>query len=142
MAADMPDLDPTGTRVLRRDAVETLAVIPTKSGGACLATMHSNGGAGRACTTATNPSVALVRYGQTIGLVPDGVDTISYRLSDGSVVQGGVVNNVYEAPADAAAATFAVGGSTNTVDLLPSGSLPKGAHVTSDGTIEIGAPVP
>ena len=138
MANDMPELDPDGTRVVRRVVSETLAVIPTRAGAACLALMARSGHAGRMCTTADDPSTALIRYEQAVGLVPDGVSDVTYRLSDGRKVQGAVVDNLYEAPANAASVTLVIDGATKTVDLMPTGSLPEGARVSEDGTVEIG----
>jgi hypothetical protein len=139
MARQIPELQVDATRVLRRDAVSTLAVIPRTDGQLCLAKMNASGSAGLDCTDPTIGNPALVNYGYAVGLVPDEVHEVTFHLASGQDATAEVHGNLYAAPPEADSVSFAVGGRVQKLELMPLSSLPKNASIGTDGTVEMRA---
>jgi hypothetical protein len=120
-------------RVVYRDAVRTLAAVPATDG-PCLLTRLRNHGGGLNCGGAGRVTVALGYLG-AIGLVPDSVDTVTFRMTDGSTQTAKVVDNTWNSPAEAASATFVLQGDSVNIELMPRSSLPKGTTISDDGVV-------
>jgi hypothetical protein len=82
----------------------------------------------------------MVRHGSAIGVVPDSVQSVSFKMTDGTTVRRDVTDNLWEAPAEAASATIVIDGRSNVVNLMPQSSLAAGATVGPDGIVSIGSP--
>jgi hypothetical protein len=137
-AAVMPELgiDIASVRVIRQTAEKTTVVL-RRADAACLATAGANG-RGLTCATNEEPSAATMIYGSAVGLVPDSVRSVTFHQTDGTEVTVSVVNNVWEAPAEADSATFTIEGEEKHVTLMPLSALPKGAKLSPDGVVSTG----
>lgn len=142
-ASRAPDLglDPGGARVLRSDHSQTLAVVPAKAA-PCLVSGNGGPGSHISCGTGSQPVTATVSYGSAVGVVPDSVGTVSFKMTDGTVATRDVVDNLWDAPAEAKTASFAVDGRSVTVELMPLSARPDDASTGADGMTSIGQPDP
>src|SRR4051812_44724860 len=118
IAADRPTLGlkTAGTRVLRRERMMTLAAIPSTDGG-CLLESFADGSEGMECTRAPDPPTAFISAGKAVGLVPDGVESVTFHMTDGNDVVNAVTDNTYSAPAEAETVRFTVDGDVKVIDL-------------------------
>jgi hypothetical protein len=109
LAETMP-VDQRGARVLERDADgEIVTLVPLTNGRLCLHVIYTDGTAGGGCAPdaeADSTGIVAGQPGAQVGLVPDGVSQVSVSLSDGSVTNVPVTNNVFHAPPDGVAATM------------------------------------
>jgi len=139
MAARSPQLglEPSGARIVQSDNSQTVAVVPATTT-PCLVSEGGDAHFSVSCGTPNQPTTAMVTYGSAMGVVPDSVDEVSFKMTDGTVVRGAVTNNMWSAPAEAASANIVMAGHTTVVDLMPRSRLPKGATVQPDGTVSIG----
>jgi hypothetical protein len=134
-------LEPRGARVVRSDDARTLAVVPAQAA-PCLVSEGPSAPASVSCGTGTEPKTAMVNYGSAVGVVPDTVQTVSFTMTDGSVVTGEVSDNMWNAPAEAASVSFAVDGRARTIELMPLSAQPEGTTVGPDGITTIRTPDP
>jgi hypothetical protein len=130
------NLEPSKARVLNRSAARVEALVPTTDQRVCLVEMSTSEGAAISCAYPVEEDPALISYGNAVGVVPDGVDQVSYAMTDGSVVSRAVTGNLFVAPPEAKSATYDVEGQTRTVTLMPLSSKPQGVTVEADGTMK------
>lgn len=133
--ATVPELaaDPSGTRLIKTATGKSFAVVPAAVA-PCLVGEDNSA----SCATSAAPVTVQVRHGYAVGLAPDSVKAVSLTLTDGKTTSAPVVNNVWEAPANAKSATVTIDGRDRSIDLMPEGSLPDSATVSPDGVVEIG----
>jgi len=132
-------LDVNGARVVRSDATGTLAVVPAQAA-PCLVSGHGDADSHISCGTGDEPVTATISYGSATGVVPDSVESVAFKMTDGTVTNGKVVDNIWNAPPEAATATYVVDGHTVVVDLMPASAMPAGATTDSNGMTSIGKP--
>lgn len=128
-------VDPSGARLIKSKAGKSFAVVPATMA-PCLISEDD----AVSCGTQSAPVTAQVSYGYAIGLAPDAVKNVSVVLTDGTTTTTTVVDNVWEAPANAESATVTVGDYSEKIGLMPVGSLPPGATVTPDGLVTVRRP--
>ena len=131
-------------RFLKQQGPMSFAIVPS-SDGACLIESISDGSGNLAdgstsmqCTVPGESSAAAVTYGKATGLVPDGVTSVSFQISDGTQVTQAVSDNVWSAPAEAQTSSFEVLGQVKVIDLMPLSTLPAGARVAPNGLVTFG----
>lgn len=125
-----PTLDFSNARLLYQDAGRAVAAVPTSSG-ACIATQSVDGSGALTCSPAIN-------YGNSVGLVPDAVKSVTFTLADGTQVDQNITENYWRAPAEAAKVSYVVDGQPQGVALMPLSSLPKGAQISPSGVVSAG----
>lgn len=128
LASDQPEVDPSGARRLTSSEGDVVALVPRRDGRLCMHIVRSDGSAGGSCPdaeTAAKQGIVAGAPGTQIGVVPDAVSQVTFRLTDGSTTNTTVRSNVYRAPAKAVSAQFTVDGGTQTVALLPEDTFEK-----------------
>lgn len=130
LAQDMPAVDAKAARVLPDNARRTVALVPRRDGKLCLAVFGGNGYTTGTCaerTAAITEGLVAGVPGAQVGVAPDGVREVTYRMTDGSNRTGAVTSNVYWPPAEAAAASFVSHGKSRSIELTPQSELQEQA---------------
>lgn len=125
-----------------RSAHRRVIAVPVMDGPPCLVT-EGAAGTGLSCATEAWGPIASVGYEGSIGIVPDGVTTISYTMTDGSTRRGSIADGVWKAPLEAEQAAYTANGAAVVVDLMPPSTIPVGVAVDANGVAgPAGAPFP
>lgn len=121
-------------RLVHQDAHRAVAAVPAQDQAApgrdqaCLVTQFRDGSGALACSP-------TLMYGESIGLVPDSVDTVTYTLTDGTTQQQDVVDNMWRSPEEAARVTYTIDGRVESIALMPMSSLPANARLSESGVV-------
>lgn len=127
------DMDFARARIIYQDAKRAVAAVPTRAD-PCLVTQLPDGSGGFTCS----PSFS---YGNSIGLVPDSVKSVSFTMTDGTTQEQDVTDNYWRSPSEATKVTYVVDGQTTSLELMPLSSLPKGASISPSGVVSNGSPL-
>lgn len=132
-------LDLSRARVIHQDQAKTVAAVASK-GKPCLLVRQPDGRAAVGCGVAPGQPTALVSYTGAIGLAPDSTESVTYTMTDGSIVTGRVVDNVWKSPPEAANVHLVVDGQTRDLELMPQSSLPAVARIVDGAVVQDNAP--
>ncbi|HEX6023055.1 MAG TPA: hypothetical protein VFZ00_13730 [Solirubrobacter sp.] len=134
-------LDISGARIVESRPERQVAAVPAAKA-PCLVTRFTGGSRGVSCAMEPGQTPALVTHDGAVGLVPDGVQTVTFTMSNGSTIADRVVDNVWKSPVEATAVSFTIDGAEQQVQLMARSSLPEGAAIGADGIVSGGTAPP
>jgi hypothetical protein len=115
-------MEVTATRVVSENSkMPKAALTPTRDGKLCLDTLSVDGSVGGGCVdgaVAASNGIAGGPPGEQVGVVPDGVDSITFWLDDGTLTSVALSSNFYRAPTNAVSAEFTFEGQRQIVSLV------------------------
>lgn len=129
---DMPQIIATSARAVRRTDKATTVLAARDDTQLCLSKMSDTGFAAVSCierSDAETRGIVVDVPGAGFGAVPNGVNDVTYRMTDGTSTDRPVSDNAFEAPAEATAVSYVIDGKLVARELTAASEVPKGVVI-------------
>jgi hypothetical protein len=154
IAQGQPEILGSSSRLIGSTPSGKVVVFISSNDDLCIALASYFGSGETSCKPQAKANVSGVAFGGPVhrfGVVPDGVDSVAFRLSSGTRQAVKVIDNYYTAPAEAVTGTYVLGGVTQSQEFVPRSAVPaigesvtdaRGAttRVEPDGTVSLSGP--